>query len=93
MAESNVVVRRLDALEALGGVTDICSDKTGTLTQGKMVVRKGWSLASGKQQSFEVEQPGATAFEPKGRVLLPATADQTELSPSSTIRFQTLSST
>lgn len=70
MAESNVVVRRLDALEALGGVTDICSDKTGTLTQGKMVVRQGWSLADGKQQSFDVEQTGATAFEPKGRVIL-----------------------
>lgn len=36
MAERNVVVRRLDALEALGGVTDVCSDKTGTLTMGRM---------------------------------------------------------
>ncbi|TKY90422.1 hypothetical protein EX895_000420 [Sporisorium graminicola] len=75
MAESNVVVRRLDALEALGGVTDICSDKTGTLTQGKMVVRQGWSFADGKQQSFDVEQTGATAFEPKGRVVLPPSVD------------------
>ncbi|SPO19847.1 related to Ca2+-transporting ATPase [Ustilago trichophora] len=81
MAESNVVVRRLDALEALGGVTDICSDKTGTLTQGKMVVRQGWSLASGKQQSFDVEQTGATAFEPKGRVLLPSSSADAEPEP------------
>lgn len=34
--------RDLSALEALGGVTNICSDKTGTLTQGAMIVRKVW---------------------------------------------------
>lgn len=42
MAAGNVVVRRMAALEAIGGVTHICSDKTGTLTQGKMVVHKVW---------------------------------------------------
>ncbi|SPO34723.1 related to Ca2+-transporting ATPase [Pseudozyma flocculosa] len=68
MAEANVVVRRLDALEALGGVTDVCSDKTGTLTQGKMVVRKCWTYATGRSQTYGVEQSGATAFEPVGRV-------------------------
>ncbi|CZS89197.1 hypothetical protein WAI453_010355 [Rhynchosporium graminicola] len=47
MVQRNVVVRQLDSLEALGGVTDICSDKTGTLTQGKMVVKKAWIPSSG----------------------------------------------
>ena len=42
MVERNVIVRNLKALEALGGVTNICSDKTGTLTQGKMIVKKAW---------------------------------------------------
>ncbi|KAB5554964.1 hypothetical protein GE09DRAFT_1000208 [Coniochaeta sp. 2T2.1] len=42
MRKANVVVRDLSALEALGGVTNICSDKTGTLTQGKMILRKAW---------------------------------------------------
>ncbi|KAJ5159440.1 ATPase P-type K/Mg/Cd/Cu/Zn/Na/Ca/Na/H-transporter [Penicillium canariense] len=47
MAQRNVIVRKLDSLEALGAVTDICSDKTGTLTQGKMVVKKAWIPSRG----------------------------------------------
>lgn len=47
MVRRHVIVRNLDSLEALGGVTDICSDKTGTLTQGKMVVKKAWLPAVG----------------------------------------------
>lgn len=42
MVKRHVVVRKLDSLEALGGIDDICSDKTGTLTQGKMIVKKVW---------------------------------------------------
>lgn len=42
MVKRKVVVRNMQSLEALGGVTNICSDKTGTLTQGKMVVRMAW---------------------------------------------------
>ena len=47
MRKRKVVVRQLSALEALGGVTHICSDKTGTLTQGKMVTRKAWIPGAG----------------------------------------------
>ncbi|KAJ5946160.1 hypothetical protein N7454_002999 [Penicillium verhagenii] len=42
MVQRNVIVRKLDSLEALGAVTNICSDKTGTLTQGRMVARRAW---------------------------------------------------
>jgi Na+-exporting ATPase len=47
MVQRHVIVRSLKSLEALGGVTDICSDKTGTLTQGKMVAKKAWIPAKG----------------------------------------------
>ncbi|KAI0104857.1 hypothetical protein GGR51DRAFT_549367 [Nemania sp. FL0031] len=47
MVQRHVIVRNLKSLEALGAVTDICSDKTGTLTQGKMVARRAWIPALG----------------------------------------------
>lgn len=43
MARRNAIVRSLDSMEALGGIGDICCDKTGTLTTGKMIVRKVWN--------------------------------------------------
>lgn len=57
MVERHVVVRKLDSLEALGAVTDICSDKTGTLTQGKMVVKKAWIPSHGTISVGQSDDP------------------------------------
>ncbi|MFX1374598.1 MAG: cation-translocating P-type ATPase [Promethearchaeota archaeon] len=42
MAQSGVIIKNLSAIESLGRVSVICSDKTGTITKNEMTVEKFW---------------------------------------------------
>lgn len=61
MARRNAITRRLNAIETLGSITVICSDKTGTLTRNEMTVRHILTAV----REYEVS---GTGYEPAGEI-------------------------
>jgi len=63
MARRNAIIRRLPAVETLGAVNVICSDKTGTLTRNEMTVR----MIATTSSLFELS---GTGYDPHGSISL-----------------------
>lgn len=62
MAARRAVIRNLPAVESLGGVTVICTDKTGTLTENQMTVRRLWAGGQGAEVT-------GTGYAPAGGIV------------------------
>jgi len=62
LAKERAIVTRLSSIEELAGLTLLCSDKTGTLTTGKMILKDDLEANDSERETMAKDHPGLEGF-------------------------------
>ena len=85
LARHNVVVKRLSAIEDLGAITILCTDKTGTLTQNSLTVDSFYPVDENLQLYARLASKRNEPLDPFDKALIEATTDLDQQSKAYTV--------